>query len=81
VTMRVAEALARAMIGKPGSRFTIPTPALIVDEAALDANIAKMAGRLGGRAVLRPHRYDAFHVVRGDRLVAIVPIDAARASQ
>jgi D-serine deaminase-like pyridoxal phosphate-dependent protein len=53
--MRVAEALARAMIGKPGSRFTIPTPALIVDEAALDTNIAKMAGRVGGRAALRPH--------------------------
>jgi hypothetical protein len=26
-------------------------------------------------------RYDAFHVVHGDRLVEIVPIDAARASQ
>jgi hypothetical protein len=29
--MRVAEAFAQAMIGKPRSRFTIPTPALIVD--------------------------------------------------
>jgi hypothetical protein len=40
-----------------------------------------MAGRVGGRAALRPYRYDAFHVMHGDRLVAIVPIDAARASQ
>jgi len=53
--MRVAEALAQAMIGKPGSRYTVPTPGLILDEAALDANIAKMAARVAGKVVLRPH--------------------------
>jgi len=39
VTARVAEALAQAMIGKPRSRFTVPTPALMLDDAPLDANI------------------------------------------
>jgi D-serine deaminase-like pyridoxal phosphate-dependent protein len=55
VTVHAAKALAQAMIGGPGSRFTVPTPALILDEAALDANIANMARRVGGRVALRPH--------------------------
>jgi len=38
------------MIGEAGSRYRIPTPALIVDEAVLDANIAAMAHRVDGRA-------------------------------
>jgi D-serine deaminase-like pyridoxal phosphate-dependent protein len=45
MVVRPAEALAHRMIGEPGSRFRLPTPALIVDEEALDANIAGMAGR------------------------------------
>ncbi|MGO9356431.1 MAG: DSD1 family PLP-dependent enzyme [Xanthobacteraceae bacterium] len=53
--MSAAEALARAMIGDPGSRFRVPTPALILDEAALDANIARMADRARGKVALRPH--------------------------
>jgi 3-hydroxy-D-aspartate aldolase len=55
MVMRPAEALAHAMIGEPGSRFRLPTPALIVDEEALDANIARMAGRARGKVALRPH--------------------------
>ena len=50
-----ASALAQAMIGEPGSRYRLPTPALIVDEAAMDANIAAMAARIRGKARLRPH--------------------------
>ncbi|MDP9166142.1 MAG: alanine racemase [Actinomycetota bacterium] len=50
-----ADALASSLIGQPGSRYRIPTPALIVDEEALDANIAAMAEMVGGRAALRPH--------------------------
>lgn len=50
-----ADAVAREMIGEAGSRYRIPTPALVVDEAALDANIAAMARRVVGRANLRPH--------------------------
>ncbi|WP_197283622.1 DSD1 family PLP-dependent enzyme [Mycobacterium sp. Marseille-P9652] len=33
----------------------MPTPALILDEAALDANIARMAERTRGKVALRPH--------------------------
>src|SRR5690349_9691812 len=55
MTLRPAESLAQSMIGEPGSRFTVPTPALMVDEDALDSNIATMARRVAGRAALRPH--------------------------
>ncbi|WP_216905425.1 alanine racemase [Nocardia noduli] len=55
MTTRPAAALARAMVGEPGSRYRLPTPALIVDEAKLDANIAAMAARARGRVALRPH--------------------------
>lgn len=50
-----AEAAARAMIGQPGSRFRLPTPALVVDEAAVDDNILAMAQRTRGKVRLRPH--------------------------
>ncbi|MBH0777940.1 DSD1 family PLP-dependent enzyme [Nocardia bovistercoris] len=50
-----AAALARAMVGEPGSRHRLPTPALVLDEAALDANIAAMAARVRGKVRLRPH--------------------------
>jgi D-serine deaminase-like pyridoxal phosphate-dependent protein len=43
------------MIGEPNSRFRLPTPALILDEAKLDANIGRMADRTRGRVALRPH--------------------------
>ncbi|OBI18587.1 hypothetical protein A5712_21595 [Mycobacterium sp. E2327] len=53
--MRPAEALAQALIGEANSRFRLPTPALILDEAALDANIRRMAERTRDRVALRPH--------------------------
>ena len=47
---------ARALVGQPGSRFRIPTPALIVDLDALERNIARMAARAKTAGVaLRPH--------------------------
>jgi D-serine deaminase-like pyridoxal phosphate-dependent protein len=55
MTPRPADAVAQSLIGEPGSRFRVPTPALILDEVALDENIAKMAQRVRGRAALRPH--------------------------
>ncbi len=55
MTVCPADSLAHSMIGRPGSRYTVPTPALMVDEAALDANIATMAQRVNGRVALRPH--------------------------
>jgi hypothetical protein len=33
------------MIGDPSSRFRLPTPALILDETASDANICRIAER------------------------------------
>ena len=53
--MRPAEALAHKLIGAPGSRYQLPTPALVVDEEALEANIARMAERTRGSVALRPH--------------------------
>jgi D-serine deaminase-like pyridoxal phosphate-dependent protein len=54
--MSPAEHFAQALIGQPGSRWRLPTPALVVDLDALDANIAKMAARAkAAGVVLRPH--------------------------
>ena len=51
-----ALAASRALLGQPGSRFHIPTPALVVDLDALERNIARMAERARGAGVaLRPH--------------------------
>jgi D-serine deaminase-like pyridoxal phosphate-dependent protein len=51
-----AELYARALIGQPGSRWRLPTPALVVDLGALDANIGRMAARAKAAGVgLRPH--------------------------
>ena len=51
-----ALAVSRALVGQPGSRFRIPTPALIVDLDALERNIARMAQRAKAAGVtLRPH--------------------------
>jgi D-serine deaminase-like pyridoxal phosphate-dependent protein len=43
------------MIGEPNSRFRLPTPALILDATALDANVRRMAERTRGKVALRPH--------------------------
>jgi 3-hydroxy-D-aspartate aldolase len=55
MTVRPAEALSQNMIGNAGSRFMLPTPALSVDEALLDANITTMAQRIPDGVALRPH--------------------------
>jgi D-serine deaminase-like pyridoxal phosphate-dependent protein len=45
-----------ALIGQPGSRARLCTPALVLDLAALERNIAAMAGWCAARGVaLRPH--------------------------
>jgi D-serine deaminase-like pyridoxal phosphate-dependent protein len=46
----------RDLTGQPGSRYKVPTPALIVDVDALGRNVAKMAQRSREAGVsLRPH--------------------------
>ena len=50
---RAAEA---ALIGQPGSRALIPTPAAVLDLDAFDRNVAKMAARAKSAGLaLRPH--------------------------
>jgi D-serine deaminase-like pyridoxal phosphate-dependent protein len=47
---------AREMIGKQGSRQTIPTPALVLDLDALDKNVATMAAHCAKNGLsIRPH--------------------------
>ncbi len=47
---------AEELIGQQGSRWRLPTPALVVDLDALDGNIARMAARAKAAGVaLRPH--------------------------
>jgi D-serine deaminase-like pyridoxal phosphate-dependent protein len=54
--MTPAQRDARALIGRPGSRFLIPTPALVVDLDIAEANIGEMAQRARAAKVsLRPH--------------------------
>jgi D-serine deaminase-like pyridoxal phosphate-dependent protein len=54
--MSPAEAYAERLIGQPGSRWKLPTPALIVDLDAFEANLARMAARAQAAGVaLRPH--------------------------
>jgi D-serine deaminase-like pyridoxal phosphate-dependent protein len=54
--MSPAEAYAESLIGQPGSRWKLPTPALIVDLDAFEANVARMAVRAKDAGVaLRPH--------------------------
>ncbi|WP_374468975.1 DSD1 family PLP-dependent enzyme [Phenylobacterium sp.] len=49
-------AAAEALIGRPGSRQAIPTPAAVLDLDALEANLARMAGRARAAGLdLRPH--------------------------
>jgi len=48
--------LAESLIGQPGSRYRLPTPALVLDQQALDRNILRMASRArDARVSLRPH--------------------------
>ncbi len=54
--MSPAEAYAESLVGQPGSRWKLPTPALIVDLDAFEANVARMAARAKDAGVaLRPH--------------------------
>ena len=49
-------AAALALIGQPGSRDAIPTPAAVLDLDAFDRNVARMAARAAGaKLALRPH--------------------------
>ncbi|MGH6964664.1 MAG: DSD1 family PLP-dependent enzyme [Phenylobacterium sp.] len=49
-------AATRALIGQPGSRELIPTPAAVLDLDAFDRNVAKMAARAKTVGLaLRPH--------------------------
>jgi D-serine deaminase-like pyridoxal phosphate-dependent protein len=53
MTSRAADA---ALIGQPGSRDQIPTPAAVLDLDAFDRNVARMAARAKAAGVaLRPH--------------------------
>ena len=49
-------AATRALIGQPGSRALIPTPAAVLDLDAFERNVAKMAARAKAAGLaLRPH--------------------------
>jgi len=51
-----AQNAARALIGKPGSRTAIPTPALVLDLDAFERNVALMAEHCKVNSLsLRPH--------------------------
>lgn len=49
--------MARALelVGRPGSRWEVPTPALVVDLDLLLGNLHRMGALVAGRATLRPH--------------------------
>ena len=54
--MSPAERFAQSLIGRQGSRWQLPTPALVVDLDRLEANIARQAGRAKAAGLaLRPH--------------------------
>jgi len=56
VSERPHLAATRALIGRPGSRTLIPTPAAVLDLDAFERNLAKMAGRAKAAGLaLRPH--------------------------
>ena len=51
-----ADALLDSLVGEPGSRTRLPTPALVVDVDRLEANIARMAARAAAAGIaVRPH--------------------------
>jgi D-serine deaminase-like pyridoxal phosphate-dependent protein len=54
--MSPAEQFAQSLIGQQGSRWRLPTPALVVDLDRLEANIARQAARAKAAGLaLRPH--------------------------
>src|SRR5580692_9270183 len=54
--MSPAEQFAESLIGQQGSRWRLPTPALVVDLDRLEANIARQAARAKAAGLaLRPH--------------------------
>jgi D-serine deaminase-like pyridoxal phosphate-dependent protein len=56
VSERPHLAAVRALIGQPGSRAAIPTPAAVLDLDAFERNVAKMAARAKAAGLaLRPH--------------------------
>jgi len=56
VSERPHLAATRALIGQPGSRALIPTPAAVLDLDAFERNVAKMAARAKAAGLaLRPH--------------------------
>ena len=53
---RPSTALSLALVGQPGSRWRIPTPAGVIDLDAFDRNVARMAARAKAAGLaLRPH--------------------------
>lgn len=53
---RPSTALSLDLIGQPGSRWRIPTPAGVIDLDAFDRNVARMAARAKAAGLaLRPH--------------------------
>lgn len=53
---RPSTALSLALIGQPGSRWRMPTPAGVIDLDAFDRNVARMAARAKAAGLaLRPH--------------------------
>ena len=56
MTDRPHLAATRALVGQPGSRGLIPTPAAVLDLDAFERNVAKMAARARAAGLaLRPH--------------------------
>lgn len=56
MTDRPHLAAAQALIGRPGSRRAIPTPAAVLDLDAFEANVARMQARADAAGLaLRPH--------------------------
>ena len=56
MTMSVHERVGGEIKGQPGSRWQIPTPALILDLKAFERNLAKMADHCTANGIgLRPH--------------------------
>ena len=56
-----------ALLGKPGSRYRLDTPALVIDLEAMERNIAQMAAHARAAGVaLRPHAktHKSVHIAR-----------------
>lgn len=56
MVLSVHERIGQTIKGKPGSRWQIPTPALVIDLDAFERNLAKMEAHLRAKGLkLRPH--------------------------